>query len=73
MTGQMHTAAQLLQLAQQFNPEDVLARQLSTMASLQDGLQGKHSKLCFLHLKVAFLHMSVAADVDVGLLYAQQH
>ena len=42
MTGQLHTAAQLLRLAQQFNPEDALARHLSTVASLQDGLQGKH-------------------------------
>ena len=41
MTGQLHTAAHLLRLAQQFNPEDALARHLSTVASLQDGLQGK--------------------------------
>lgn len=40
MTGQLHTAAHLLRLAQHFNPEDTLARQLSTVASLQDGLQG---------------------------------
>ena len=40
MTGQLHTAARLLRLAQEFNPEDALTRQLSTVASLQEGLQG---------------------------------
>ena len=40
MTGQLHTAAQLLRLAHQFEPDDALARHLSTVASLQDGLQG---------------------------------
>ncbi len=40
MTGQLHTAVRLLRLAQDFHPEDTLTRQLSTVASLQDGLQG---------------------------------
>lgn len=40
MTGQLHTAAHLLRLAERFNPEDALARHLSTVASLQNGLQG---------------------------------
>ena len=66
MTGQMHTTAQLLQLAQQFNPEDVLARQLSTVASLQDGLPGISLKLCLLHLGVALL-LSVRMCVPLAL------
>ena len=45
MTGQLHTAAHLLRLAQEINPEDTLARHLSTVASLQDGLQG--TPVCF--------------------------
>jgi len=40
MTGQLHTAVRLLRLAQEFHPGDTLTRQLSTVASLQDGLQG---------------------------------
>ncbi|KAL0036267.1 hypothetical protein WJX79_010808 [Trebouxia sp. C0005] len=39
MTGQLHTAVRLLRLAQDFHPQDTLTRQLSTVASLQDGLQ----------------------------------
>ncbi|DBB06293.1 hypothetical protein WJX77_007210 [Trebouxia sp. C0004] len=39
MTGQLHTAVRLLRLAQDFYPQDILTRQLSTVASLQDGLQ----------------------------------
>ncbi len=41
MTGQLHTATRLLRLAQEFDPEEALTRQLSTVASLQDGLQGQ--------------------------------
>ena len=51
-SGQLHTAAHLLQLAQQFDPEDALARQLSTVASLQDGLQGNKACKGTFHLTV---------------------
>ena len=47
-TGQLHTALRLLRLAQEMCPQDSLARQLSTLASLQEGLQGVLPCLCCL-------------------------
>ncbi len=58
MTGQLHTAVRLLRLAQDFHPEDTLTRQLSTVASLQDGLQGvvpPPDPACMLCISSAFL------------------
>lgn len=56
MTGQLHTAVRLLRLAQDFHPQDTLTRQLSTVASLQDGLQGWHPHLTLHACCASFLH-----------------
>lgn len=50
MTGQLHTAVRLLRMAHDFSPGDTLTRQLSAVASLQDGLQGQHASLELLNL-----------------------
>lgn len=60
MTGQLHTAAHLLRLAEHFNPEDALARHLSTVASLQDGLQG--TSVCMASLR--HLHPGEGGNVE---------
>ena len=65
MTGQLHTAVRLLRLAQEFHPEDTLTRQLSTVASLQDGLQGGRPNLTLHACCASLLHcqpVSVSCD-----------
>ena len=67
MTGQLHTAVRLLRLAQEFHPEDTLTRQLSTVASLQDGLQGGHPHLTLHACCASLLHCQAVSHLTLRL------
>lgn len=67
MTGQLHTAVRLLRLAQEFHPEDTLTRQLSTVASLQDGLQGGRPHLTLHPCCASLLHCQPVSHLTLRL------